>query len=1699
MIDDFQNNENFELFNYYNKNVKKNIPSYIKESTIKQSTIVSKKLKNSGLSFTQLNSKKSLKQSKEPIQKAIYLKKIKSVGDIEMISDNITLITSYFFQNYPDQTKVEQFVDKYSVWLGGGYLDILLAMKEFREFNIFDYINITTTYNEKLSENELKHRKQMITIRNNIVLSTIVVARELEECERNGEIDFEQNEPIFNDLRFLSSMVEKFKNLIVERDNVFDVDYDVELLFFALLGFKDKSRIIKQKFNSYFKNLEIDLGLSSVNLNDFLNVTVEKGKFYELNDEEILIYRRILNDAAKRDFYYGIEFLMRNQEFCFLLSEGRIWKNIGMRMEPFKVYNLWTMYEEHIEDIYKSDLRETLDLEYQEKLKYLNQELAKYSNNIEARINNYETYNKLIFEKKSYMKEIYLFCVNSLKDLIIVFFRYDLKELVLYFFDEYKNSRGENRIEQGIYETVLDYDEDIAIDILDRAINSSNAKEWYIKVCLLKKYFRLARRLLKFKVCRNCLITSISNETDDYIEFLSKIQVRQKKIQFEKIKFQDNIEEIKIINFMKEKDSSDSENEELKERLKETTIKRLIRERLQIRLNLKKTVIRSTTNNILTKKILGELTDELKNENKISSNKDLENKFLFLRENKNNLSDVSNDEATSQNRLITNKQQSLILSGIKGKCGSSFNRNSSNITDKKINKDVFSSTKTISNGISDIPTIKIDYLDKIDKNANKQNGKIFSFKDHKFEDNGKINSKFIKQSYISKVDNNENTNLINNGTQISRALSDEMKFKEVKEGKLQINIQMLLIEQLRYGKYAFDVLCLLSSIPIRVIKIEYYDKICKFVSTYGENEEVITRCSTPLITIALAAELLRKIGNEYPKIKYKAESIVEEILILSENLQSSMKDEDMLNYYLRTQTDHNGRSALEIYAENGFYNVLSDLNVGIIVGKLWYGTGHEQSVYKFLRMTRILMADSFGEHYFPMVSTQYLPKDSVYSFQFFQYASNCSVRNFFESVSVIIITFLYQFVVYAYVTFTKEDITHPKTHYYHDAEILADILMFLSLINYVLSLLYFFLTGRKLQLNTTELVINIIMLISVIVNFFDLPELLFPVDEDPEFNVTIDGIVYSIMLTMAWMKVFIKLMATNNYGPFVRIIFGIFWHVFAFFMIVACITFLFAQIFCLFFQHTNPDFDLFYDSFLALFNTAYGQVYFKFTDLDIFGEVLMILFSTLSNIILFNLIVAIVNNLFNNLEEQADAENRALLVLTHERIKWDERYGLLIFLPSPLNIFSLFFLPLLFCVSDNKKIKANQIFSKISFFFVALVIFIYLIVVGLLCYPFTLAKSIFHSVYDTYIFYQGNKCNKITLIILSQPFMLFVYLAQDCFFYWSLVFKEPKENEQKKQEELMSLKKYINTLRKVLIDAKYKEKKKVLTIYELYSKLSLFKRRKKGIVKQKNSRNNATITAIALKNFESSNGMGSTILGKGKKFKIKKNSKSSSEKSSFKNQKNEEINNQNQKNKNIMYDENNNNNQFSLVDSTQSEKNQIQEEMKFNFRKIIDKIVDPEGFIDIDRTLAILPEQVKFSENIINNLQYLSMRVILRGVTKFEFLNAMDNPIYSFKKLQLLIYKLIIKFKMIYSIIPEATLKQINDKFSQINDKKQFEKSPEALQKYEEKDDVSEYDDGGEYIRDYDSKEESNNNTIKSSDNKSTYSPEFVSSNSDSK
>lgn len=534
--------------------------------------------------------------SKEKIMKpsSFFKKKINSVTDLENIADNISIIVNYFFDNYPDQERVQDFFGRYGSFLSKNYIDILLIMKEFSDFSIFDFLQTSTVYNETLSQKEIEDKRKMICIRNNILLSILIIAKELEVCEKEGEIDFEQKEPLFCDLRFLNPFIEKFKNLIIENENKFQVSYEVEVFFFAILGYKDKSRIIKQKFNQYFKDFLTNCGVNKLNFNDFLSITLEKTKFCEYKDEEIVVLRKILNNSAIRDFYYGLEFLMKDTEYCFILSEGRIWKNLGIYMEPYKVYNLWSMYEESIEDIRNTDLRETLSTEYEEKLKNINIKLLKYktlSKEDQENLASNEEYTNLIYEKRNIMKEICLYNVTCLKELFVIFFQNELKGLVLFFFDEYKISRGEIKIPIDIYEICLDYDEDISIAILDRAVTFSTAKKWYMELSLLKKYFRLARRLLKFQVCRDCLNASVP-ESEDYAALLSKFQVYLKKQNFEKIKYQKGNEDLRIIEFIKEKNSLNSSTENIEESTikkeqDENLVKKIVCEKINVPLKKK--------------------------------------------------------------------------------------------------------------------------------------------------------------------------------------------------------------------------------------------------------------------------------------------------------------------------------------------------------------------------------------------------------------------------------------------------------------------------------------------------------------------------------------------------------------------------------------------------------------------------------------------------------------------------------------------------------------------------------------------------------------------------------------------------------------------------------------------------------------------------------------------------------------------------------------------------------------------------------------------------------------------------------------------------------------------------------------------------------------------------------------------------------
>ena len=66
-------------------------------------------------------------------------KKFKTINDIEKIEEDISIITENFLLNYPNYTRVLNFRNKYSKYLNKSYNDLVLIIKEFDDFDLFEY------------------------------------------------------------------------------------------------------------------------------------------------------------------------------------------------------------------------------------------------------------------------------------------------------------------------------------------------------------------------------------------------------------------------------------------------------------------------------------------------------------------------------------------------------------------------------------------------------------------------------------------------------------------------------------------------------------------------------------------------------------------------------------------------------------------------------------------------------------------------------------------------------------------------------------------------------------------------------------------------------------------------------------------------------------------------------------------------------------------------------------------------------------------------------------------------------------------------------------------------------------------------------------------------------------------------------------------------------------------------------------------------------------------------------------------------------------------------------------------------------------------------------------------------------------------------------------------------------------------------
>lgn len=238
---------------------------------------------------------------------------------MEILEENIYLVRKKFFEKSENIRKEELFREKYAeLGVEGSYIEILLLMKEFPEFNLFDYMNVDLSSYSKSKVN----KKKLAVIRNNIFLRVLIEAS-LAFSDRRDDM------ALFEDLSFLRPHIEAFKNILCERDRLFTLEIDVEVFFLSILGYKDKALAIVIKFYDYFNNFLKDFSESDSTKKIFENLdNISEKDFSELMNEELIVFRKIINNCAQRKFYRGIQFLCENELFCNCMTEGRIWKSM---------------------------------------------------------------------------------------------------------------------------------------------------------------------------------------------------------------------------------------------------------------------------------------------------------------------------------------------------------------------------------------------------------------------------------------------------------------------------------------------------------------------------------------------------------------------------------------------------------------------------------------------------------------------------------------------------------------------------------------------------------------------------------------------------------------------------------------------------------------------------------------------------------------------------------------------------------------------------------------------------------------------------------------------------------------------------------------------------------------------------------------------------------------------------------------------------------------------------------------------------------------------------------------------------------------------------------------------------------------------------------------------------------------------------
>ena len=572
---------------------------------------------------------------------------------------------------------------------------------------------------------------------------------------------------------------------------------------------------------------------------------------------------------------------------------------------------------------------------------------------------------------------------------------------------------------------------------------------------------------------------------------------------------------------------------------------------------------------------------------------------------------------------------------------------------------------------------------------------------------------------------------------------------------------------------------------------EFIDSISEALHSNESTIVIISGQPNPIKISVLIIEIIEQLIQVHSSLRAKGDKVINSLVNLCKEFEDNLDNDERIRQIFYDK-DIKNRQVIDIIGENQLISLLENKNIEVIISDIWNGPYYlEANLLSTSSLCELLFKEfahkrdtersrrgyMFRRDIDQMKSNKYqylVWKDAIHSRYLFESIIFFSffLLNFVVIVQLqdAILALQKEYMLPTYPNYQTQDYSNLSPLYILDykesikvvVEHLSILFVLLGIylglfVHHIYRLSFLFLTKRPISLQqflNLEIFLDLCSVLTAIGTFVTLLDTFFRLKQSVQRDEYIGKqvecmtefleeeylvLIFVCVVFVSGLRIFSQLKVNATFGPLLTMIWLMLKSMFTFLVLYILNLLIFAIISTiLMFPSPNKKYSSVGNSAITLFEASLGT--FDFDELDrghvgfidtfYLTEIYFTLFLLINLILLMNLLIAILSNIYSYYETKSSALYNIQIIRLQTNYQNDEYYGCLICSPNPFSIFINIIPLILFILINGKKDKKkilriiNNIFLHLEYFLFFLILFIVFMLLDCLLIPLVYIKYI---------------------------------------------------------------------------------------------------------------------------------------------------------------------------------------------------------------------------------------------------------------------------------------------------------------------------------------------------------------------------------------